>query len=150
MTLDPDWTRPWYAPWAPVGRPVVTAVQQGRRLHEALNDAGSPVRAVAQDAMPAGMAYEQFIFETGCCPVREGLHDFFNGLCWIGLPRTKRALNALQAAEIAHKGGVAGPRGPVRDAITVFDENGLLLDAPQPLWDALLARRAAARSRRTR
>jgi hypothetical protein len=86
------------------------------------------------------MPYEQFIFETGCCPVRDGLHDFFNGLCWIGLPRSKRALNALQAAEIARQGGVAGGRGLVRDAITVFDENGLLLDAPQPLWAALLAR----------
>ncbi|MFL6693612.1 MAG: DUF3025 domain-containing protein, partial [Ramlibacter sp.] len=95
---------------------------------------------VPQDALPTGMPYERFIFETGSCPVREGLHDFFNGLCWIGLPRTKRALNALQAAEIARQGGVVGRRGPVRDAVTVFDENGLLLDAPKPLWDALLAR----------
>jgi hypothetical protein len=28
----------------------------------------------------------------------------------------------------------------VRDAVTVFDENGALLHAPQPLWDALVAR----------
>ena len=31
-------------------------------------------------------------------------------------------------------------RGPVRDALTVFDENAAFLIAPQPLWDALLAR----------
>ena len=31
-------------------------------------------------------------------------------------------------------------RGPVRDALTVFDENAAFLSAPQPLWDALLAR----------
>ncbi|MDP3618528.1 MAG: DUF3025 domain-containing protein, partial [Ramlibacter sp.] len=31
-------------------------------------------------------------------------------------------------------------RGPVRDAITVFDENGALLHAPEPIWEALVAR----------
>ncbi len=31
-------------------------------------------------------------------------------------------------------------RGRVRDAITVFDENGALLQAPPLLWSALLAR----------
>ena len=38
------------------------------------------------------------------------------------------------------RAGRPARRGPVRDAITVFDENGLLLDAPEPLWTALLAR----------
>jgi hypothetical protein len=33
----------------------------------------------------------------------------------------------------------AGTR-PVRDAITLFDENAALLQAPDALWDALLAR----------
>lgn len=140
MSLTVDWTRPWYAPWAQPGLQVAEAVGAGRALHQALNEAGSPVRCVPQDALPAGTPYEQFIFDTGCCPVRDGLHDFFNGLCWIGLPKSKRAMNAVQAAEIARQGGAAGRRGPVRDAITVFDENGLLLDAPGPLWDALLAR----------
>ena len=63
----------------------------------------------------------------------------FNGLCWLQLPIAKKKLNALQAGEIA-KAGVVAARGPVRDAITVFDENGLLLDAPAELWEALLAR----------
>lgn len=134
-----DWSRPWYVPWATTGRKVEAAIERGQEPSQALNDAGSPVRCVQQDGLPAGMPYEQFIFDTGRCPVRPGLHDFFNGLCWIGLPRSKRALNALQAAEIGRQ-GIGGRRGPVRDAITVFDENGLLLDAPQPLWDALLAR----------
>ena len=34
-------------------------------------------------------------------------------------------------------------RGPVRDAITVFDENGALLHAPDALWQALAQRRWA-------
>ena len=85
------------------------------------------------------MAYERYIFDSKQCPVHEGLHDFFNGICWLGMPRAKTRLNQLQAAEIA-AGGIGGVRGPVRDAITVFDENGALLDAPPALWEALLAR----------
>jgi hypothetical protein len=115
-------------------------VAAGEPLHDALNAGGrAPVRFVPQDALPAGTAYEQFIFGSRQCPVRPGLHDFFNALVWMQFPRTKAALNGLQAQEIAHA-GVGARRGPVRDAITVFDENGALLAAPQPLWDALLAR----------
>jgi len=40
----------------------------------------------------------------------------------------------------SRRDGVGAVRGPVRDAITVFDENGALLDAPAPLWEALAAR----------
>ena len=83
------------------------------------------------------MAYEQFIFETGTVPTRDNLHDFFNGLCWIRFPETKNKLNQLQAAEIA-RAGVSPLRGPVRDALTVFDENAAFLMAPQALWDALI------------
>lgn len=92
----------------------------------------------AQD-LPAGRAYEQFVFETSRVPTREGLHDFFNGLCWIVFPRTKKHLNTLQAGCIA-RDGVGATRGPVRDAITLFDENGALLFAPKPLREALQAR----------
>jgi hypothetical protein len=85
------------------------------------------------------VAYEQFIFEHGAVPTREGLHDFFNGLVWQRFPATKRLLNRLQAAQIA-QAGVGQVRGPVRDAITLFDENAVLLQAPDALWAALLAR----------
>lgn len=135
-----DWDRPWFAGWEGPGRAVRARWAQGDALHEALAAQGAPpVRFVAQSALPDGMAYEQFVFETRTCPVRDGLHDFFNGLVWLRFPHTKCRLNALQASEIAAR-GTSGPRGPVRDAMTVFDENGALLDAPPPLWDALLAR----------
>jgi hypothetical protein len=97
------------------------------------------VRFVEQSALPAGQAYEHYIRGSGNCPVRPGLHDFFNGICWLGLPLSKSRLNQLQAAEIEAR-GVAAVRGPVRDAITLFDENGALLDAPPQLWAALLER----------
>lgn len=140
MTPAVDWAAPWYGPWRALGAPVTAALARGASTEDALNAAGpSPVRFVAQDALPRATPYEQFIFDSRCCPVRPGLHDVFNGLCWLRFPQAKRALNALQAGEIA-RAGVGPRRGPVRDAITVFDENGALLQAPQPLWDALLRR----------
>ena len=72
-------------------------------------------------------------------PTRENLHDFFNGLVWLHLPQAKRRMNQLQAQAIAAQ-GVGAVRGPLRDALTLFDENGALLDAPAPLWQALRAR----------
>ncbi len=99
----------------------------------------APVRFVDASALPAGEPYERYIFDSGNCPTRQNLHDFFNGLCWLRLPQSKQRLNALQAGQIA-SAGVGAERGPVRDAITVFDENGALLQAPPALWEALLAR----------
>jgi len=132
-----DWGRPWYTGWRAAGEPVERAIHSGLPLHEALNEAANaPVRFVPQQTLPAGAPYERFVFETRQCPVRPGLHDYFNGLCWLQFPRTKRVLNQLQAQEIA-RGATGGRRGPVRDAITVFDENGALLDAPAALWEAL-------------
>ncbi|MEO6016129.1 MAG: DUF3025 domain-containing protein [Polaromonas sp.] len=113
--------------------------QPGATAH-ALNASGrAPVRFVAQSALPEGQAYEQFIHDTGTVPTRDNLHDFFNGLCWMAFPQTKKKLNQLQAAEIA-RAGVQETRGAVRDALTLFDENAAFLQAPQALWDALLAR----------
>ena len=138
---SPDWAQPWNAPYAADGIAVRQACEQGVPLPQALTQhigAGGP-RFVPQADLPDGMAYEQFIFEAGAVPTRDGLHDFFNGLVWARFPATKRLLNRLQAAEIA-QAGVGQVRGPVRDAITLFDENAVLLQAPEALWEALLAR----------
>ena len=136
-----DWSRPWFVPLAslmPQGYSVDWA-QAGATAH-ALNASGrAPVRFVGQSALPEGLAYEQFIHATGTVPTRDNLHDFFNGLCWMAFPQTKKKLNQLQAAEIARE-GVQQTRGAVRDALTLFDENAAFLHAPQALWDALLAR----------
>lgn len=135
-----DWVRPWLAPWRDPGQRVAEAIAAGAPCHEALNrEPGAPRRFVPQSALPDGQAYEQFIFETGSVPTRDNLHDFFNGLCWLRFPLTKQKLNQLQAAEIA-AAGVAPLRGPVRDGLTVFDENAAFLSAPPPLWDALAGR----------
>jgi hypothetical protein len=134
-----DWQAPWLASWRDAGERVAQRTAH-QPLHDALNqETGAPVRFVGQAALPPGMPYERYIFDSGQCPTRAGLHDFFNGICWLRMPRAKSRLNALQAAQIA-AGAPGEPRGPVRDAITVFDENGLLLQAPPALWEALLER----------
>ena len=132
-----DWSAPWLAPYRAVGQAVAAQAHQG--IAAALNAAApAPVQFVPQSALPPGEAYEHFIFHTRQCPSRDNLHDFFNGLCWHHFPHTKARLNQLQAAEIA-AAGVRSLRGPVHDALTVFDENAAFLIAPPALWEALRA-----------
>ncbi len=137
-----DWTAPWLQAWRARGQPLAKAVATGLSCAQALNLFAEqvptcPVRFVAQSDLPSGQAYETFIFETQQVPTRDGLHDFFNGLCWLHFPHTKQRLNQLQAAQIAHS-GIAPVRGPARDALTVFDENAALLHAPDAVWDTLV------------
>ena len=137
----PDWSRAWYAPWAATGQRAWQAWQGGLSVPATLNGLGAaPVRFVPPDALPPGQAYEQFIYDHAAVPTRDGWHDFFNALVWLRLPAAKAQLNRLQAAEIA-RDGVRTTRGPVRDAVTVFDENGAVLAAPDALWQALHQRR---------
>jgi len=137
---------PWMAPYAVRASRLAAKIAQGCRVCEALSGesasialASGPLRFVPGDSAPPGEAYEAFIHRTARVPTRDNLHDFFNGLVWLHYPRTKRRLNELQAEEIV-RGGIGATRGPLRDALTLFDENGALLDAPRPLWDALCTR----------
>ncbi len=140
---DIDWAAPWLADWRAVGEPIARQVALGCPQPQALNQAAlAPVRFVPQADLPEGQAYEDFIFATGQVPTREGLHDFFNALCWMHFPLAKKRLNQLQAQEIA-RAGVRQVRGPVRDAATVFDENALLIQPSDALWAALTQHRWA-------
>jgi len=140
-----DARQPWFEPYRewldanrqalPSGATVATVLSGLRNRSWA--DAGP--RFVGASALPPGEAYESFVARTGSVPTRDNLHDFFNGLAWLQFPLAKRRLNQLQAGEIA-RAGVGPVRGAVRDALTLFDENGALLDAPPALWEALLAR----------
>mgnify|MGYP001172843120 FL=1 len=137
---DIDWQAAWLAYWREPGQALAAQVLAGAAQTDALNRAAcAPVTFVAQADLPHGTAYEQHVYQTGCVPTRDGLHDFFNALCWMVFPQTKRLLNQLQAEAIA-AAGVGAVRGPVRDAITVFDENAALLQAPEALWQALAGR----------
>lgn len=146
-----EFHRPWLAPlqpalgqawrcWRqsdPLAGPVALALNQA--LACTPSAAASSLRFVPQSALPAGEAYEAFIHRTTQVPTRDNLHDFFNGLVWLQLPALKRRLNALQAAEI-QRAGIGTVRGPLRDALTLFDENGAVLEAPEVLVAALCQR----------
>jgi hypothetical protein len=156
-----DWTAPWLAPYRAQGEQVMEALAasvdgdapasgDAPSIADTLNaclprpaavpiDASRPIRFVPQAHLPPGEPYERFIFETGAIPTRDNLHDLFNGLVWLTCPLAKRRLNELQAAEIA-RCGIGATRGPLRDALTLFDENGAVLDAPPALWRALVER----------
>lgn len=140
-----DWQRPWLQPLRALGKPAEQLVRQGHTVAEALNAVAASSQAhairsfVPQTALPEGEPYERFIFETGSVPTRHNLHDFFNGLCWLRYPQTKARLNQLQAEQIALR-GIGPVRGPVRDALTLFDENAAVLLAPPAIWQALTDR----------
>jgi hypothetical protein len=98
---------------------------------------GRVVEFVGADDAPTGVAYEAHIAATGRVPTRLNPHDLFNALVWLAMPRTKARLNALQAKMIARDG--PGPRrGALRDAATVFDENGAVLVSPSTMLPWLL------------
>lgn len=145
-----DLTGPWLAPLQPaLGRAAAdwhggATVAQALNVHRPAGDAAicldaGPLRFVPQADLPEGVAYEAFIHRNAGVPTRDNTHDFFNGLVWLAQPALKRRLNQLQAHQI-ERDGIGARRGPVRDALTLFDENGALLDAPPPLWQALRQR----------
>jgi Protein of unknown function (DUF3025) len=145
-TLCIDWLQPWLAPYRFGEQASGKASQNGLSVADGLNtlDANGPlskppVRFAPSTALPEGEAYEAFIHRTQSVPTRDNLHDLFNGLVWWRFPQTKKRLNELQAAEIAAQ-GIQQVRGRLRDALTLFDENAALLQAPAALAEALQRR----------
>ncbi|MBK7674611.1 MAG: DUF3025 domain-containing protein [Candidatus Accumulibacter sp.] len=83
-----------------------------------------------------GLAYEARIWTRGEVATRPGnWHDFFNALVWLTFPLAKAALNARHAGALAPP---ASPRGRARDAMTHFDECGVVVVSSDPDLLALL------------
>jgi len=139
-----DWGQPWFAGIAHKGE--MLARGSGEPLCDSLNrlltagEAGGGARGgrmrlasgksllfVPPSDLPEGRAYETHIHQTGRVPTRDNLHDLFNGLVWFAFPQIKARLNAMQARALKKSASAATGRGPLRDAVTVFDENGLVL-----------------------
>lgn len=126
-----DWAAPWFDEIAERGRAMAHEGDKRAALNAEAdrvgvrNAARRPIRFVRPDAAGEA-AYEAHIGRTGEVPTRDNRHDFFNALMWLTFPRIKARLNALQAAAIA-VAGAAAPRGPLRDAATLIDENAVLL-----------------------
>ena len=78
--------------------------------------------------------YEHHIADTGEVETRaENWHDLFNALAWITYPKAKAQINAQHAA-ILEEGGEAEARqrSPERDALTLFDEGGVIVASRSP------------------
>lgn len=100
---------------------------------------GHPVRFV-DTGLVAQQAYEQRIWDTGQVGTRANhWHDLFNALVWARWPRSKAAMNAQHQAGMAQS--CDGRRGNLRDALTLFDECGMvLLSSRAELLQALAVR----------
>ncbi len=100
---------------------------------------GQPVRLVAQAARARSPEerYEARIYLKSELQTRErDWHDLFNALVWASFPQTKAALNARHYAEAAQR--PCGNRSAVQDALTLFDEGGVIVLSAQPALARLL------------
>jgi hypothetical protein len=94
---------------------------------------GRPVTAYGMplsfsSAPEPALGYEQRIADSGCVATRDASwHDSFNALIWLAFPQTKAAMNHRHCERISCSPGGGVGRGPVRDALTQFDEDGLIL-----------------------
>lgn len=106
---------------------------------------GKPLRFVPPRGAlePGPRSYELRIEATGEVETRErNWHDLFNALSWIAYPRTKASINRQHVA-ILREGGAeeARSRGPERDALTLFDESGVIVAASSPSLLRLIVER---------
>ncbi len=150
-----DWEQPWLAFLRQLGEPLarcddwIAAASEGAAKRGLRNLNGEPIRFIPQDQLPVGTPYEAHIAATGSVPTRDNLHDFFNALAWLHMPRVKRELNALHSRAFAIP-AATGTRGRQRDAATLFDENAALVVSSNPQllhalrehdWKTVLLRR---------
>lgn len=119
--------RPWLDRLPP--SPDTAAVALLAAASSLRTESGQALRFVSpQDD---GLGYERRIWERGEVETRpDNWHDFFNTLIWLAFPRAKAALNARHLRAM---GAEDAPRGQVRDAMTHFDECGLVVVSDNPL-----------------
>ena len=107
-----------------------------------VSGSGAPLRFVLP---PAGnQGYEERAYHEGEIATRPGnRHDLFNALVWLAFPSSKAALNRRHFAALtdARREGRT-ERGALRDALTQFDECGVIVAGSSPeLWQGLCAHR---------
>ncbi len=118
---------------------MLNAVASERGL---MTGSGAPLNFVPPPANAE--TYEERACLSGEIATRpDNPHDLFNALIWLAFPQTKAALNRRHVAALkaAREQGNAA-RGPLRDALTQFDECGVVVAGSCPdLWSALCAHR---------
>lgn len=139
-----DWLdrSPIFAPLRPVahGLPAIgwpdtallngLAEESGRRV---VNARGQTVRFVpyAPKSKQFDPGFEQRAYLSGEVQVRPfDWHDLFNALVWMSFPTTKAVINARHFESLSEGG--SGNRPPQRDALTLFDEEGVAVFSSDP------------------
>ena len=79
---------------------------------------------LAQDELTQN--YEVELYENGNIATREyNWHDYFNLCIWVNFPKTKAVINSLHYSEMLSK--TQKNRTPTENAMTLFDENGVVV-----------------------
>jgi hypothetical protein len=119
----------------------LTALEHCLSTADVRNARGMPLLVRDENALRdhGGRSYESRILEHGVLAVRpRSWHDVFNVLVWRTFPRAKAALNERHCAELDCDQST--PRGPLRDALTLADESGVIVVASDvSLLDAVRA-----------
>jgi len=132
--------------WSETGKlPDLDALNAMAKSLNIRNSNGIPITFVPQPPRrrrksAAGSdlpGYEARIFTAGEVQTRSAnLHDYFNALVWFTYPAAKAALNFrhhLQKSRSDDEALVAwknGRRTPCQDALSLFDEGGILVISP--------------------
>jgi len=110
------------------------AAESGRRI---VNARGERLRFVPAHASGAGVDFESGTYHHSEVQVRSiDWHDLLNALVWMSFPTVKAVLNARHVEAIEAEAG--GPRSSVRDALTHFDEDGVIVLSADPVLSALV------------
>lgn len=130
--------QPWFADGVP-DLPRLNAMARERGL---VTGKGAALRFVEPSGGAQG--YEERAYLAGEVATRPGnRHDLFNALIWLAFPLSKAALNRrhfLALHDLRRQQSRA--RGPLRDALTQFDECGVIVAGTVPgLWQGLCAHR---------
>ncbi len=103
-----------------------------------VNARGQQLRFVVQNPVEQARKAESFeegfearAYLRGEVQVRPlDWHDLFNALVWMTFPTAKAVINARHHESMA--AGEAGQRPPLRDALTLFDEDGIVVLSSDP------------------
>jgi hypothetical protein len=153
ITWDPEFAEcsPMFEPLRAAARELRTPYWPGcddlnrivqSQIQPILTANGQPLRFVEQQPRQAAFEdkYEPRIFLRGEVQMRScNWHDLLNALVWLTFPCTKAALNGRHYSELERQRASGAPnRGPAQDALTLFDEGGVIVAVAEPSLGALL------------
>ncbi len=102
--------------------------------HPVVAASGKPIRFVPPivEDDESTTRYEPRIYLHGEVQTREdSWHDLFNALVWMRFPNSKAAINARHV-EQQNLHGMQATRSAVQDAMTLFDESGVIVACSDP------------------